>query len=70
VLRILDEEVGTRPFLAGDHPTIADCTLFEIWEFGRLFGFEFDPELEKLHCWHQAFLQRPSASWNPDPEAP
>ncbi len=69
VLRILDDEVGDRPFLAGDRPTIADCTLFGIWEFGRLCGFAFDPQVENLHRWHDAFLQRPSASWNPDPDA-
>jgi glutathione S-transferase len=66
VLRILDDEVGARPFLAGDRPTIADCTLFGSWEFGRLFGFEPEATFANLHRWHVAFLQRPSASWNPD----
>lgn len=69
VLRLLDDEVGDRPFLAGDHPTIADCTLFGAWEFGRLFGVDFDPGLANLHRWHEAFLTRPSATWNPDPDA-
>jgi glutathione S-transferase len=32
ILRILDGEVGTSPFLAGERPTIADCTLFGTWE--------------------------------------
>ena len=66
VLRIVSGELGGRPFLAGDQPTIADCTLFGAWEFGRIFGVEFDPELHNLHRWHEAFLQRPSATWNPD----
>ncbi len=70
VLHVLNEDLGDRPFLVGDHPTIADCTLFGTWEFGRAFGVEFDPELKNLHRWHQAFLQRPSASWNPDPDGP
>lgn len=69
VLRILDAEVRGRPFLAGDHPTFADCTLFGTWEFGRMFGVVFDPELENLHRWHGSFLGRPSARWNPDPGA-
>ena len=69
VLRVLEDEVGDRPFLAGDRPSIADCTLFGTWEFGRLFGVEIDPEFGNLHRWHQAFLGRPSASWNPDPDA-
>lgn len=67
VLRILDEEMGERAFLAGDVPTIADCTLFGTWEFGRLFGVDFDSERKNLHRWHAAFLERPSATWNPDP---
>jgi glutathione S-transferase len=69
-LGVLEQEVGERPFLAGDHPTIADCTLFGTWEFGRLFGVEFDSELKNLQRWHDAFLERPSATWNPDPDAP
>ncbi|MGI9589884.1 MAG: glutathione S-transferase family protein [Myxococcota bacterium] len=66
VLEILDREVGEKPFLAGDHPTIADCTLFGAWEFGRAFGFEFDPERKNLHRWHRAFAERPSTRWDPD----
>jgi len=67
VLRVLEAEIGERPFLAGERPSIADCTLFGIWEFGRAFGVEPDPEFERLHRWHAAFLKRPSTSWNPDP---
>jgi glutathione S-transferase len=69
ILRVLEAEIGERPFLAGERPSIADCTLFGIWEFGRAFGIEPDPELERLHRWHAAFRERPSASWNPDPHA-
>jgi len=67
VLRILDQEMEGRPFLAGDRPTIADCTVFGAWEFGRMFGVEIDSELKNLHRWHESFLQRPSAIWNPAP---
>jgi glutathione S-transferase len=69
VLHVLDALVGDRPFLAGDRPSIADCTLFGTWEFGRMFGVEFDPACANLHRWHAAFRERPSASWNPDPGA-
>ncbi len=68
-LTFLDGQLATRPFLAGESPTIADCTLFGIWEFGRLFSFEFDPAYANLHRWHADFLERPSAGWNPDPDA-
>ena len=67
VLRVLDQEVGRRAFLAGEHPTVADCTLFGAWEFGRMFGVEFAAELCNLHRWHEAFLNRPSAAWNAHP---
>jgi glutathione S-transferase len=69
VLRVLDDEVGARAFLAGDRPSIADCTLFGTWEFGRVFGVEIDPAFENLHRWHADFAARPSATWNPDPDA-
>ncbi len=66
---MLDRELGGRPFLAGDRPSIADCTLFGAWEFGRLFGVRFDDAFENLGRWHRNFLTRPSAVWDPDPEA-
>jgi glutathione S-transferase len=68
-LGILNDELGSRPFLAGDNPTIADCTLFAAWEFGGFFDIAVDPRFENLHRWHEMFLRRPSASWNPDPDA-
>jgi glutathione S-transferase len=68
-LHVLNEEMGERPFLAGDRPMIADCTLFAAWEFGRMFGLEFDTTLRNLHRWHDSFLLRPSATWDPDPGA-
>lgn len=68
-LRVLEAELVGRPFLAGERPTVADCTLFASWEFGRLFGVEPGAELEGLHRWHASFLERPSATWSPDPPA-
>jgi hypothetical protein len=51
VLRILSHELGAHPFLAGERPTIADCTLFGTWEFGRMFGVE-SIAAHNLHRWH------------------
>lgn len=65
VLRVLDAELGAQPFLAGGRPTVADCTLFGAWEFGRMFGVDLGAEHANLRCWHQAFLARPSATWDP-----
>jgi glutathione S-transferase len=69
ILGILNDEVGEGPFLAGARATVADCTLFGCWEFGRMFGVEFDPALESLQRWHVSFSDRPSTRWNPDPSA-
>ena len=35
VLGVLDSEVADRPFIAGNRPTIADCTLFATFEFAK-----------------------------------
>ena len=68
-LTVLDDVLAGQPFLGGERPSIADCTLFGAWEFGRMFGVEMDPKFENLQRWHAAFLSRPSAGWNPDPDA-
>lgn len=68
-LAVLDDVLAGQPFLGGERPSIADCTLFGAWEFGRMFGVEMDPKFENLQRWHAAFLSRPSAGWNPDPDA-
>jgi len=61
ILRIVDERIGDQPFVAGDHPTIADCTLFAGLRFGSFGGLEVDPACRNLSRWHEAFKQRPSA---------
>ncbi len=63
-LGLLDAEVGDRPFVAGDRPTIADCTLFAAFEFGKFGGLELaevGDGFPNLKRWHAAFSQRPSA---------
>jgi glutathione S-transferase len=47
-----------RPFLAGDKPTIADCTLAAAFQFGRFGGVEFDPGLTNLARWDAAYRAR------------
>ena len=64
-LRVIDAEIGDRPFVAGDRPTIADCTLFGALEFGRFGGFELDAEYANIHRWWAAFSERPSAQIAP-----
>jgi glutathione S-transferase len=60
-LKALDDAIGSQPFVCGSRPTIADCTLFEAFEFAQFAGVEIDPSLKNLHRWFAAFRERPSA---------
>jgi glutathione S-transferase len=61
-LKVLDAKVGSKPFLCGDKPTIADCTLFAGLEFAAFAGNCADlSKAPNLARWHEAFKQRPSA---------
>ncbi len=60
-LRIMDARVGNRPFVAGDRPTIADCTLFAAFEHARRADMELETGYENLARWYAAFRHRPSA---------
>jgi glutathione S-transferase len=60
-LKVLDERIGDKPFVAGDRPTIADCTLLAALDFGAFIGMPLDAQLTNVARWYQAFKQRPSA---------
>ncbi len=61
-LRVLDERLSDgRPFLAGDRPTVADCTLAAGLQFGRFRQLEIDPGFEHLVRWDAAYRERPAA---------
>jgi glutathione S-transferase len=60
-LRVVDAKIGDKPFVCGDRPTIADCTLFAALEFAGFGGIEIPAEVKNVHRWHQAFKARPSA---------
>lgn len=59
----LDGLVGSRPFAAGDAPTIVDCTLFATLQFGQFFGVDIPAGCDNLQRWYAAFQQRPSTSF-------
>jgi len=59
-LRTLDAEVGAGPFVAGERPSIADCTLFAAREFARFAEIDLFDEYPNLQGWHERFSQRPS----------
>lgn len=47
-----------RPFLAGERPTIADCTLQAALQFGRFGQVELDPQYEHLVRWDADYRGR------------
>jgi len=59
-LAILDTNLADRAFVAGDHPTIADCTLWAAINFARLRQVEIDPSSRNVERWFGDFSQRPS----------
>jgi len=61
ILGLIDERIGSRPFVMGDRPTIADCSLFAALSFGQLFGLEPDARFTNVRRWYAAFGERPSA---------
>ena len=60
-LRVLDKRIDGQPFVCGDRPTIADCTLFAALEFASFGGIPIEPAASNVHRWWEAFKQRPSA---------
>jgi len=61
-LKVVDARIGGRPFVAGDRPTIADCTLLAAVGFAEFTGMALDPGLKNVTRWYEAFKQRPSAA--------
>jgi glutathione S-transferase len=61
-LKWLDAQIGNKPFIAGDHFTIADITALVGVDFAtQMAGVQMDPSLKNLARWHQAVSSRPSA---------
>lgn len=62
-LKVVDGLIGERSFIAGDRPTVADCTAFAAMEFARMMGDPVDlSKRANVERWYDAFSQRPSAS--------
>ena len=59
-LGVLDGEVADRPFVAGERPSIADCTLFACFEFARFRDFDLGEGYPNLARWYADFRERPS----------
>ena len=61
-LKVLDAAIGAKPFVAGERPTIADCTLFAALEFAEFSQAPIDPACKNVARWYAAFKERPSAA--------
>lgn len=57
----LEAQLGERPFIAGDAPTLADIVLYSFIEFGALVGQGLDPRHAKLAAWRARMASRESA---------
>ena len=61
-LKVVDARIDGRPFVAGDRPSIADCTLLAALGFAEFTGIPLDPGLKNVARWYEEFKQRPSAA--------
>lgn len=61
-LERIDQELADgRPFVAGERPTIADCTLAAALQFGRFRKVEIDAAYGHLHGWDARYRARDPA---------
>ena len=61
-LKVLDAAIAGNPFVAGQRPTIADCTLLAALEFAGFAQAPVEGSVKNVHRWYEEFKQRPSAS--------
>ena len=55
------EMADDRPFLAGDRPTVADCTLQAALQFARFRELDVLDEAPRLRAWCDRYRERPAA---------
>jgi glutathione S-transferase len=64
LLNELEAHIGDAPFLAGKHVTIADCTLFALFQTCRVrLGVPIGANQPGLDAWYARFAERPSAAY-------
>lgn len=61
MLQLLDNELASRPFIAGDRYTIADITALVAIDFMKPARLKRPENLQHLQRWHEAVSSRPSA---------
>lgn len=61
-LKVLDGYIDDKTFVAGDFPTVADCTLYAALDFGRRMSVPVDlSKRANVQRWLDTFGARPSA---------
>ncbi|MEQ5777979.1 glutathione S-transferase family protein [Thalassospira sp. NFXS8] len=64
ILDALEKSIGDNKFLTGNQPTIADFTVFAIFQTAReRFNLPFGTEHPRLDAWFTNFRKRPSADY-------
>lgn len=58
----LDEQMGSKPFIAGDKLTLADILLFAFIDFFGTVGQPLSPDCKNLTAWFGRMKARPSAA--------
>ena len=58
----LDEQMGSKPFVAGDKLTLADNFLFAFVDFFGTVGQPLSPDCKNLTAWFGRMKARPSAA--------
>jgi glutathione S-transferase len=61
-MRRLDQSLQDRPFIAGEHYSMADIVLLTTIDFAGFIGVPMPQELNALHDWHVRVSARPSAA--------
>lgn len=61
-LRLLDQRLSDgRPFVAGERPSIADCTMAAALQFARFGKVEIEPGCRHLERWDHHYRERAPA---------
>jgi glutathione S-transferase len=60
-LKVIDGRIGTHPFVAGEKPSIADCTLLAALDFAEFAQVQIDPGCANVARWYSGFKRRSSA---------
>ena len=61
-MRWLDQDLGNRPFLAGDDYSFADIAALCTLDFAAFIGLPMPTECKNLNAWHDRVSSRPSAA--------